>query len=241
MRIRGSVAAIVACVLFGTASGCASSTSLKSATTVVFVGDSLAVEAAPYLPALLQERTLVPKVFGGTAPCDWLGADLGIQANSVVVFSFIGNALTPCMADGPGAFLAGQAIVEKYRTDLVVLIAQAQSAGARVLLVGQPKRGDPVRPDELETGLAALYNELATDDVAFVDAGAAVENPDGTFAHELPCLPGELECDASGSNVVRSDDGVHFCPGITPMGECPAWSSGAFRFATAIADAIVNG
>jgi len=157
------------------------------------------------------------------------------------VLSFSGNAMTPCMADGAGGYLAGQAQVDKYRTDVVALIAQVQSAGARVLLVGQPKRGAPVRADELEAGLEALYNDLATeDDVAIVDAGAAVENPDGTFAQALPCLDGESECDPSGNIVVRGDDGLHFCPGVAPYGECATYASGAFRFAKAIADAIIN-
>jgi len=72
--------------------------------------------------------------------------------------------------------------------------------------------------------------------VAFVDAGAAVETPDGSFAATLPCLPGEAECGPDGTNPVRNDDGVHLCPGAS--GPCPVYSSGAFRFASAIAAAI---
>lgn len=218
-----------------------SSTSLKSATNVVLVGDSLATEAAPFLTGLVQSRTLVPNVFPGTAPCDWLDKDLKITSDSVVVVSFIGNSTTACMADGAGGFLAGQAVVEKYETDVATLIEQARAVGAPVLVVGQPVRSDPGPTQDIAAGLDSVYNEFAkADDVQIVDAGAAVENPDGTFAHELPCLDNEMACDVSGNNVVRSDDGVHFCPGSPPDGPCPTYASGAFRFAKAIADAIIT-
>ncbi|CAN5537218.1 hypothetical protein BH10ACT2_BH10ACT2_14610 [soil metagenome] len=232
-----------ACLLAGVASACSSSSSpsLKSAKNVVFVGDSLALEASQYLPALLQTRTFVPEVFGGTAPCDWVEKNLAIPAESVVVISFIGNSLTPCMSDGAGGFLSGQALIDKYRADLQALIEQARSAGAPVLLVNQPKTSDRVDLAFVAADLNATYQDLASaDDVAIVDAGAAVENPDGTFADELPCAAAEQACGASGSNVVRTDDGVHFCPGPSPAYPCPVYASGAFRFAQAIADAIVN-
>ena len=237
VRYRGVT--IVACALLG-AAGCSQSESpLTAAKSVVFVGDSLAEQAAQYLAPLLQPRPLVPKFLGGTAPCDWLGNDLQLTADSVVVISFTGNSISPCMADGAGGFLAGQALIDKYRADITALVDGARSAGAHVLLVGQPVRGEPLPPDNIVDELNANYSDLANQDgVAFVDAGAAVESPDGSFAHALPCLEGEAECDVSGSNVVRSDDGLHFCPGAPPAGPCPGYASGAFRFAKAIADAI---
>jgi hypothetical protein len=239
VRFRGVV--ISACVLFGVASGCSPATpKTADATTVVFVGDSLAEQAAPYLGPLLGARTLVPKFLGGTAPCDWLSNAMQITADTIVVISFTGNSLSPCMADGAGGFLLGQAIVDKYRVDITALIDNARSVNAQVLLVGQPVRGDPLPADDVIAGLNAVYVDLAiSDGVEFVDAGAAVENPDGSFAHALPCLADEAECDPSGSNVVRSDDGLHFCPGL-PTGPCAVYASGAFRFATVIADAIIN-
>lgn len=231
---------LAAFVLLGATAAC-SAPSTASGATVVFVGDSLAVQAAQYLPSLLTQRTLAPQVYGGTAPCDWLDTDLQIKADSVVVISFVGNSGSPCMADGAGGFLQGQAIIDKYRADVSVLIETARTADVEVLLVGQPARFDSVAGNEVVVGLNAVYTELASaDGVAFVDAGAAVENPDGTFAFVLPCVPNEAECDASGNNVVRSDDGLHFCPGTSPPGECQVYSSGAFRFAKAIADAIVS-
>lgn len=205
----------------------------------MLVGDSLAEQAAPYLGPLIGSKVLVPRFFGGTAPCDWVDDDLQINKDSLVVISFTGNSVSPCMADGAGGHLAGQALRDKYRTDITALLDRAQAAGARALLVGQPVHEDPASTEVVD-GINAMYSGFSSDrkDVDFVDAGAAVENADGSFAHALPCLEGEASCDPSGSNVVRSDDGLHFCPGSPPAGPCAEYSSGAFRFASAIAAAI---
>lgn len=205
---------------------------------VVFIGDSLGEQTAPYLQPLVGSRTFVPHVFGGTAPCDWLGKDLSVTATSVAVITFIGNSSSSCMADGAGGFLHGQALVDKYRSDMIGLVAQVRSSGAQVLLVGQPQRlGDASVEIEI-AGLNALYSGLAEPGaVAFVDAGAAVEDANGAFVLRLPCMPGEAQCDADGSIEVRSKDGVHFCSNAVATG-CGAYSSGAFRFAATIATAL---
>ena len=238
--VHSTALAVLACGVAMAA--CSSTANAPPPTNVVFVGDSLAEQAAPYLAPLLGSKALVPQFFGGTAPCDWLDKDLQINEHSVVVISFTGDSLSPCMADGAGGHLAGQAIVDKYRADITALVNEARAARARVLLVGQPVHADAATTPVVD-GINSIYEELSKDskdgkDVDFVDAGAAVENPDGTFAQSLPCLPGEAECDPSGSNDVRSDDGLHFCPGSPPAGPCPAYSSGAFRFASAIAAAV---
>jgi hypothetical protein len=220
-------------------SGCATSPTKATTTDVVFVGDSLAEQAAQYLPAMIAPKTLTPQFFGGSAPCDWLNKDLGITPTSVVVISFTGNAISPCMADGQGGQLAGQAVVDKYRTDVVALVDEARSAHADVVLVGQPVHGDAAGGNDIVDGLNAMYAKMAArSHVSFVDAGHAVENADGSFAATLPCEPNEQQCDPSGSNVMRSDDGLHFCPGSPPPGPCPTYASGAFRFAGAIAEAV---
>jgi hypothetical protein len=74
--------------------------------------------------------------------------------------------------------------------------------------------------------------------VSFVDAGRAVETPDGQFTDRLPCTPYDTDCAADGTTVVRGD-GVHFCP-IVGENPCSVWSSGAFRFALAIASGANN-
>lgn len=212
-----------------------------TATGVVAVGDSLMVQATPYLQPLIGQRTFVADVFGGTAPCDWLAKDLQVTPGSVVVISFDGNSSTPCMGDGAGGYLSGQAVVDKYRTDITSLITLAHAASAVVLLVGQPVHADSVPGNETVAGLNDMYTALVHEpDVAFVDAGAAVETADGGFAMSLPCLPGEAECDPSGSNVIRNDDGLHLCPGSPPPGPCTVYASGAFRFANAIAQTIAT-
>ena len=191
------------------------------------------------LGPLLHGRQVVSQFLGGTAPCDWLTKNLQITTGSVVVISFTGNSLSPCMSDNAGGYLAGQSVVDKYRADVTALIGEALSAHARFLLVGQPVHADVIPGNDVVAGLNGVYSDLAKrTDVAFVNAGAAVENPDSSFAQSLPCLPGEAECGPSGSNVIRNDDGIHFCPGSPPPGPCPAYSSGAFRFANAIAMAI---
>jgi hypothetical protein len=209
---------------------------------VVLVGDSIALEASPYLRSALDGPELEERTFGGSAPCDWLDNDLGLRREQVVVISFIGNSLTDCMADGAGGHLQGEALVERYRADVAELVRQVRSAGATVLLVGQPQRGPATlgdgRADLVVAGLHDVYAELAqAEGVAFVDAGAALESEDGSFAAELRCLTEEPECGPDGSNPVRSDDGVHLCPGPS-RSPCPVYSSGAFRFARAIAEAL---
>lgn len=211
-------------------------------TEVVLLGDSIAEETAPYLRPRLGDTKMLERSFGGTAPCDWLGSDLYADRHRIVVVSFTGNSLTSCMAGGEEGHLHGQALIDKYRTDLTALVSEIQAEGARVVLVGQPPRGPAASNGtvgDLEVaGINAIYTELANAaGVSFVDAGAALEAPDGTFAAELPCRPDEDECGLAGRNAVRSGDGVHLCPVIGPA-PCPVYSSGAFRFADAIANAI---
>ena len=202
---------------------------------VVFIGDSLGEQTAPYLQPLIGNRAFVAHVFGGTAPCDWLGKDLSVTPTSIAVITFIGNSSSACMADGAGGFLHGQALVDKYRSDVVGLVAQVRSSGAQVLMVGQPQRLGDANVDIEVAGLNALYAGMAEPGaVAFVDAGAAVEDANGAFVLRLPCMPGETQCDPDGTIAVRSEDGVHFCSNAAATG-CSEYSSGAFRFAATLA------
>jgi hypothetical protein len=94
------------------------------------------------------------------------------------------------------------------------------------------------------SALNSQYAQIAAadpDQVTYIDAGAAVEGPGGTYAHTLPCFIGE-PCtgpvvDGKPSNIVRSSDGVHFYPVAESSESCPVYASGAFRYA----DAIVQG
>jgi hypothetical protein len=209
-------------------------------TRVVLIGDSLAQEVESNLAFLIGDLVVVPKFFGGTAACDWLDDDLDVTPDSAVVITFTGNSQTECMSDGAGGYLRGTALVARYQQDVATLIERALAAGGQVLLVGQPARGgDPLGAAEVD-GLNQIYRAMATATaVQFVDAGATVENPDGSFAERLPCSPIEPECDDDGTNAVRSDDGVHFCPGDHDV-PCPHYSSGSLRFALSIAEAVTH-
>ena len=206
---------------------------------VVLLGDSIAEETAPYLEQDVKGLDVVEHVYGGTAPCDWSVDELKVGDGDLVVVSFTGNSLTPCMSDGKGGYLQGDALVAKYEDDLTALVDGIGKLGAGVLLVGQPERGPNAPGIDDVRGINDVYRTLAEGDgVSFVDAGAAVETDDGAFAPDLPCLPDEQECGPSGRNAVRNPDGVHLCPKTHEAGPCPVYSSGAFRFAEAIADAI---
>jgi hypothetical protein len=209
----------------------------RKITRVVLVGDSLAQEVAPFVQYLTAPKVLVPKFWGGTAACDWGSVDLQANRGTVVVISFTGNSLTPCMADGAGGFMRHEALVEQYRYDIGQLIDRSRRAGARVLLVGQPVRAPEFDADLEVAGINAAYSDYARlmSYVSYVDAGAAVEAPDGTFADRLPCTELDAECGEDGLTVVRGD-GVHFCP-VLDQNPCPVWSGGAFRFGLAIASA----
>ncbi len=219
---------------------CSSMPAARAAPTeVVFVGDSLAVEAAPYLDRMIEGKRLVPDYFGGTAPCDWTGKDLHVTAHSVVVISFTGNSLTPCMAGADGTMLHGTALVGRYRTAVTALVQEARRAGARVILVGQPTPAATAPNAAVVGPLDDMYAAVAkAEHASVVDAGAAVERAGGAYAERLPCLPGEKGCDAAGTVDVRSSDGVHFCPVAAEPGKCPVYSAGAYRFAAAIAAAV---
>ncbi len=207
---------------------------------LVLVGDSLAQEVTPFLQFLTPGKTFVPKFWGGTAPCDWRDVNLQANRSSVVVVTFTGNSLTECMSDGAGGHLADEALVEQYRYDVGLLIDKARRVGARVVLVGQPLRAASFDADVEVNGINEMYQGYAAmyPYVSFVDAGRAVETPDGQFTDRLPCTPYDTDCAADGTTVVRGD-GVHFCP-IVGENPCSVWSSGAFRFALVIASGANN-
>ncbi|HEX9258234.1 MAG TPA: hypothetical protein VF855_01765 [Acidimicrobiales bacterium] len=199
------------------------------------MGDSLAEATAPLIRHVTTDKAFVTKFFGGTAPCDWTDDDLEATPTTVVVVTFTGNNLTPCMLDAAGARLVDQQLVEKYRTDVGVLIDHATAAGAWVVLVGQPVRHPRFDADVEVEGINAVYRQYASamERVSYVDAGRFVETADGRYTDRLPCTDLDTDCAADGTTVVRGD-GVHFCP-VVEVAPCPVWSSGAVRFGLAIA------
>ncbi len=227
--------------------------------TVVLYGDSLAWEAKDFFVWAFRNRRgveVVTRTFGGTAICDWLpemSDDALRLAPGVVVIEFSGNALTDCVEDPDGLALTGEALVARYRADAEAAIAIFAETGTQVVFAGAPiSRSAEQQADGIRDGrLNRLYEELAGQHpgVRYVDAGEAVLDA-GRWAPTLPCLSAEPCTGGSDStgqsvNVVRSPDGIHFCPaaadaerGVT--GACPVWSSGAFRYAGAMAASVLE-
>ena len=229
-----------------------------AARPVVLYGDSLASESQTHFVAALRSSGVADvrtRTFGGTALCDWLDemrADAVDLRPSAAVIEFSGNAFTPCMQDSSGAPLRGDAYYARYFDDAVEALRTFSATNTRVVFVGAPvsrRAAEERRPDAKR--LNVLFASLATVGGAeYTDAGAAVLDR-GRWTATLECLPAE-PCtggtDASGTpiNAVRAPDGVHFCPaapeaidGVTS--DCPVWSSGAFRFGTAMANSVIAG
>lgn len=221
---------------------------------VIVYGDSLAWEAEDLIVAAFAHRpdvTVITRAFGGTAICDWTAAmrdDAAALQPGAVIVEFSGNAMTPCMLDADGQPLSGIAYLQRYATDAQTVLDTFTPVGSQVFLIGAPPRSDEVSFEHSQ--IPRLYEALdVIPSVTFVDAGAAVLD-DGRWTATLPCLPGE-PCtggvDESGRavNQVRAPDGLHFCPdgpdavrGVTE--KCTVWSSGAARFAEAMAAPVLD-
>ena len=226
-----------------------------SPVSVVLFGDSLAYQAAPYFDTLIQagDRARVTNfVLGGTAVCDWL-PDMHKIARShpqVAVMEFVGDAFTPCMNGCP----AGSAsAVDRYCANMTEAIHLFLAVGTHVFLDGAPiDYTEWVSHDRHWNDLNREFSALASrypGQVAYVNAGRSVEGPGGSFTWTLPCLTFE-PCNGPTiggvhTDVVRSPDGVHFCPvsGASTGGQvtrCDVYSSGAFRFAAAMATPVIK-
>jgi hypothetical protein len=214
----------------------------------------LSFEAQPYFTSIVTttgESGLTYDAVGGTAICDWFPKMREVAANHhpiAVELQFSGNTLTKCMKGfTPGT----QAFYDKYRADTQEAINIFVPAGAHVYLIGAPifesQQSNP-NWDQLNR----QYAEIAATDpehLTYVDAGVAVEGPDHTFTQTLPCLPME-PCtgpvvNGEPANTVRSPDGIHFCPVKTGNEEgeiagCTTYSSGAFRYAFSMVEALVT-
>lgn len=225
---------------------------------VVLYGDSLAWEARDHFAAAFAGRPdvrVVTRTFGGTAICDWLEVmrhDVADLAPGAVILELSGNASTACMHDAGGRPLTGAALVDRYQADAESAMDVFAPTGARVYLVSAPAPRSSDEHGAYQGGrLDSLYRSLAAsspEHAEFVDAGAAVLDG-GRWTPTLPCLPAE-PCDGAPDepgrpvNVVRAPDGIHFCPvgqdadrGVTA--DCPVWSSGAFRFGSAMAGPVL--
>ena len=201
-------------------------------------GDSLGYQAEPYLDMFLAQThdyAVSNYTYGGTATCDWLSTMAVAAADrpQAALLVFSGNALTPCM---DGVSLRSPQYYDLYTIYTKQAIGIFSAVGAHVFLVGTPVDESSVAGwDHLDD----IYRQLAQANpltVTFVDAGTSVEAAAGGFTWALPCMSIEPSCGHDGTNVVRSPDGIHFCPDGTPANRgvtapCDEYSSGAFRFA----------
>jgi hypothetical protein len=210
-------------------------------------GDSLGYEAEPYLNALFAPThtyTVSNDTYGGTATCDWLNkmALAAAERPQVAILVFSGNAFTPCM---DGVTPRSPQYYDLYATYTKQAVHLFSAVRAHVFLVGTPIDESSVAGWD---HLNEIYRQLARANplaVTFVDAGAAVETASGGFTWSLPCLSSEPVCGPDGTNLVRSPDGSHFCPDGTPasrgvVAPCDEYSSGAFRFALALMNALTQ-
>ena len=160
--------------------------------SVLYIGDSMASSTKDALSAQLPAWHFAQLTFGGTAPCDWNDGRVRNLAASVepdlVVFSFLGNNLTPCTG---GA--TGQALTDNFFTHLAAICRDV--APARCVAVGQPALGPWVSSSFLsvEQPTDMYRREARAGRWGFVDAGSAVESSSGSYVAEY-----------------RSSDGIHF-------------------------------
>ncbi|HEY7138369.1 MAG TPA: hypothetical protein VIB48_25155 [Acidimicrobiia bacterium] len=220
--------------------------------TAILYGDSLSFEIRQQVvfDAALGGIHLEVSAFGGLALCDRLPdmrADLARLHPQVVVLEFAGNSFTPCMRDRTGALLkiGTPAYHDRWRADLATAIRLANAAGARLVWASAPVTGTAAGAANVRWLQAMAGSVVAGNPGAQVaPAGDAVLDR-GAFSPRLPCLPdeGPAQGCTGGRIVVRAPDGTHFCP-IDPrairgvVGDCPVYSSGARRFAAAVAGVL---
>jgi hypothetical protein len=221
----------------------------RTTPTVVLFGDSLAVEAAPDLDHLLEAAgaKVMNYVYGGTAICAWIPTINQVTRTrpTVAVLEFVGTTFSTCMQRYQ---YESASALAKYSTDMEHALTAFFAVDTHVFLVGTPisyrqwARHDP-HWDDLNHAFQALAMQHPRR-VTYVDAGAAVEGPGQAFTWTLPCLPSE-PCtgpivNGVQDNVVRAPDGIHICSSNASQLGCEGYSSGAYRFASAMAKPVLR-
>ncbi|MGW1953059.1 SGNH hydrolase domain-containing protein [Streptomyces sp. NPDC001920] len=233
------------------------------APTVLYLGDSLAMEAQEVVGRELRRAVrarYISAPYSGTTLCDYLegtgerslvpAADKAAALvrrlrPDFVVLQFWGNAwgYTPCM-DGITHDASPRRYFDRYAADMRRLADQIAAAGdARIVWVLQGP--DPITADRVRR-VNALYDEQAAaagDLVA--DAGKAVSAAGARYSwvQYLPCTAYEREhagyCTQPGRDrtaLHRDDDYLHFClaPTTSKPKPCPVRSPGILRIAQEI-------
>jgi hypothetical protein len=228
---------------------------------VAVFGDSLITQAKLELASDLSNLWVVQHSDPGVAACHYLGAVksfLQTHRPKVAILEFQGNDNTDTSCVNRYAIESPGYDVNYQRT-VSTMVHEFVDVGAHVFLVGTlPDAREVASADRhwsqlnrIYAGIAASYRD---DEVSFVNVQQVVELH-GRFTWYLPCEPIELSCDApspelrhlppAGYNVIRSIDGLHFCPQYPTTPDhhydiivCDTYSSGEHRYAFAIARAV---
>ncbi|MEU9187212.1 SGNH/GDSL hydrolase family protein [Streptomyces sp. NPDC048484] len=222
----------------GTSTGAPSQ---RSRATVLYLGDSLAMENQKVLGGLMRDElkaryTSAP--YSGTTLCDYLegtGEDSLVPPKDkaaalvrtlrpdFVVLQFWGNAwgYTPCM-DGITYDKARAKYLTRYTDDARRLTDQIAGAagGGRPQVVWVLQGPDPITPDRVRRVNTVYERQAAASGDLLADAGKAVSPASAryTWTQYLPCTAYEREhtpyCTQLGSGrtaLHRDDDYLHFC------------------------------
>ncbi|MFJ2263808.1 SGNH/GDSL hydrolase family protein [Streptomyces sp. NPDC087844] len=236
--------------------------------TVLYLGDSLAMENQQVLGGLLRDEeraryTSAP--YSGTTLCDYLegtGEDSLVPPKDkaaalvrrlrpdFVVLQFWGNAwgYTPCM-DGITYDKERDGYFARYTADAGRLTDQIAEAanGAKIVWVLQGP--DPITPDRVRRVNAVYERQARASGDLLADAGKAVSAASAryTWTQYLPCTAYERAhgpyCTQPGSGrtaLHRDDDYLHFClaPTTSTPEPCPVRSPGILRITRAISRTI---
>jgi hypothetical protein len=211
--------------------------------TVTFFGDSLVNRSSVFVHPDFNRSTTTVQVHAtaGSALCDWLASIDRLTpatAPTVAVIEFIGNHRTPCISHSRN-------FIAQYGVDLTEAIRHLLAIGVKGVVVD---RG-PITDNPLWNWLPRLLKEYQAVIASFHSPAVAydywadlsVEGPHGRFSWTKTCLKVERDhglCPASGREVVRSSDGVHFCPVALYRNQCPVYASGSYRFVRALATMV---
>ncbi|MFI1484918.1 SGNH/GDSL hydrolase family protein [Streptomyces sp. NPDC020747] len=215
--------------------------SQRARPTVLYLGDSLAMENQKVLGGLMRDElraryTSAP--YSGTTLCDYLegtaedslvppkdkaAALVRTLRPDFVVLQFWGNAwgYTPCM-DGITYDKARDRYLARYTADARRLTDQIAGAagGSRPKVVWVLQGPDPITPDRVRRVNTIYERQAAASGDLLADAGRAVSAASAryTWTQYLPCTAYEREhtpyCTQPGSGrtaLHRDDDYLHFC------------------------------
>jgi hypothetical protein len=213
----------------GLFSSCDVSEETDTRPLVVVYGDSIVEESRIEITAALGSDWLTEyRAVGGTAPCDW-SADAAREMREwrphVVVTSFVGNNLTPCVQNSAGAGLEGQALLDNYAFHLTEISNAATAWGAQVIIDSPPESSMNVGSDPTWGNRAGRVSAItqaswdaarllrsegkavfATDDGSvFHDARRSTVEQPRVGAQWLPCKPDGSETSSCVTDPVDVD------------------------------------